>query len=451
MNSFWLKYLPIRLRTKIENRPNLQKAFSNIGWLFGDRMLRMGVGLLLGVWLARYLGPEQFGQLNYAIAFVSLFGAVAALGLNGIVVRDIVREPESAYPTLGTAFFLQLIGGLIAFALIVGAIAWLRPEDQLTKTMVAILGLSLVFKSSEVIKYWFESQVQSRYTVWVENSIFLLIAAAKVVMLLSKAPLIAFVWIVLVEAVLVAIGLFGIYHKQEKKLRHWSVKLDRVKTLLNDSWPLIISSISIIAYMKIDQIMLGEMIGNDAVGIYAAASWISEVWYFIPVAINVSLRPKLLKIRQVSQTRYIELLQKNFNLMIWLSVPIALVITFSSGFLMRLFFGDTYYGAAEILVVHIWAGVFVFLNNAVWNWYFAENKQYIANIRIIIGLLLNVVLNYLLIPKYGVLGAAYATLISRAFVAYIGQLLHRDTVKLFIMMSQSIFTGGLYGFSKAGR
>jgi O-antigen/teichoic acid export membrane protein len=446
-----LNLIPTFIYRRIAHRPNLVKILDNIGWLFIDKILRMVVGLFVVVWVARYLGPEQFGQLNYAIAFVSLFGAVAALGLNGIVVRDIVREPESAYPTLGTAFVLQLIGGLIAVALIVSAIDWLRPEDQLTKAMVAILGLSLVFKSSEVIKYWFESQVQSRYTVWVENSVFLLIAAAKVAMILNEAPLIAFVWIVLAEAVLVAVGLFGIYLKQEKKLRHWSVKLGRAKTLLKDSWPLIISSISIIAYMKIDQIMLGEMIGNDAVGIYGAASRISEVWYFIPVAINASLRPTLLKKRGVSQVRYIELLQKNFNLMIWLSVPIALVITVSSGLLIRLLFGDTYSGAADILVVHMWAGVFVFLNNAVWNWYFAENKQYIANIRIIVGLLLNVALNYLLIPKYGVLGAAYATLISRAFVTYIGQLLHRDTMKLFVMMSKSIFTGGLYGFSKADR
>ena len=145
------------------------KILDNIAWLFLDNILRMGVGLLIGVWVARYLGPEQFGQLNFAMAFVGIFGAVAGLGLNGIVVRDIVREPETANITLGTAFVLQASGGVFAVALIIGTMAWLRPDDTLTKTLVAIFGLGLIFKSTEVVKYWFESQVQSRYTVWIET------------------------------------------------------------------------------------------------------------------------------------------------------------------------------------------------------------------------------------------------------------------------------------------
>lgn len=412
MNSLWLKYLPVGLRTKIEHRPNLQKALTNIGWLFGDRMLRMGVGLLIVIWLARYLGSEQFGQLNYAIAFVSLFGAVAALGLNGIVVRDILREPESVYTTLGTAFVLQLIGGLIAVALIVGTITILRPEDQLIKIMVAILGLSLVFKSSEVIKYWFESQVQSRYTVWVENSVFLLITTAKAVLILSEAPLIAFVWIVLVEAILVTVGLFGIYIKREGRIWAWSVQGQRAKTLLRDSWPLVLAGLAFMVYMRIDQIMIGQMLGDDAVGIYSAAVRLSEVWYFIATAILASVFPSIINAKNQSDALYRTRLQKLYDVLVLLALCVAIPVTFLSDQFISFLFGADYVLAGPILAVHVWSGVFIFLGYASNKRLVVEGLQKAVLFRTLLGAFTNIVANWLLIPLYGIVGAALASLLS---------------------------------------
>ncbi len=443
-----MNLLPQFILDRIEHRPNLAMILDNIGWLFLDKILRMGVGLIVGVWVARYLGPEQFGQLNYTLAFVSLFGAFATMGLNGIVVREIVRDPDGANTTLGTAFVLQLIGGMTAAGLIIVTIVWLRPEDELTRLMVAILGLTLVFKSSEVIKYWFESQVQSRYTVWVQNAVFLVIASVKVAMIISEAPLIAFVWVILAEAFLVALGLLAIYASKGGHLRQWKLRIEHSKTLLKDSWPLIISGVSIIAYMKIDQVMLGEMLGNEAVGIYNVAVVLSEVWYFIPIAINQSVMPALFRSKEISQELFLNRLQRQFDLMIWLAIPVALLVTIFSKDIVGILYGSQYSESSSVLVVHIWAGVFVFLNNAAWGWYYAENKQSIANLRITIGLVMNVALNYILIPFYGVVGAAVATLISRFFIAYVGQLLHRDTRLLFIMMSKSLFFGRVYAYIK---
>lgn len=125
----------------------------------------MDVGLLVGVWVARYLGPEQFGLLNFATAFSGLFGAIAVLGLQGIVVRDIVRDPECASLTLGTAAVLQLVGGLVTYLLILVAIANLLPDDALARSIVAILGSMMLLKANDIAVFWFESQVQSKYTV----------------------------------------------------------------------------------------------------------------------------------------------------------------------------------------------------------------------------------------------------------------------------------------------
>lgn len=299
-----MKLIPAFLHRRIAHRPNLVRIVDNIGWLFFDKLLRMGVGLLVGVWVARYLGPEQFGLLNFALAFTALFGAIATLGLQGIVVRDIVRDPEGARLTLGTAAVLQLVGGLAAYLLVLGAIGYLRPDDMLARSIVAVLGAMMLLKAGEIAVYWFESQVQSKYTVWVQNSVFLVFAAVKVLLILQQASLMAFVWVMLAEALVVAVILLVVMGRHGPALRSLRVSVERIAGLLRDSWPLILSAIAVTVYMKIDQLMLGQMIGDEAVGIYSAAVRVSEVWYFIPMAIAASVFPAILEAKKRSEAQY---------------------------------------------------------------------------------------------------------------------------------------------------
>ncbi|MFT7460164.1 MAG: O-antigen/teichoic acid export membrane protein [Planctomycetota bacterium] len=438
-----MKLIPRFIHRRIAHRPGLFKIVENIGWLFFDKILRMGVGLFIGVWIARYLGPEQFGLLSFATAFVGLFGAIAGLGLKSIVVRDIVRDPACKEEILGTAAALQIIGGLLSYGLIIGTIFWLRPDDVLAKVLVAILGSMMLFKASEVAIDWFQSQVLSKYTVWVQNGSFLIFAAIKVGLILNHAPLTAFAWAMMAEALVVALLMLVMLSLFGPRLRQLRITLVRARTLLKDCWPLIISSISIVIYMKIDQIMLGQMINDEAVGIYSVAARISEAWYFLAIIINESIRPSLIRIRVQSSELFLYRLQKVFNLMVQLSFSVALVMTFFSPMIISLLFGEDYNESIGVLQIHVWAGVFVFLNNAVWAWYIIENKQKIANIRIIIGLSLNILLNWILIPKYGAIGAAIATLVSRAFVSYFGLLLSKKTSHLFMMMTYALLTLGI--------
>lgn len=437
-----MNLIPSFIRCRIEHRPNLLKIVDNIGWLFFDKILRMGVGLFVGVWIARYLGPEQFGLLSFATAFVGLFGAIATMGLQGIVVRDLVRDPGDKEETLGTAAFLQFFGGLISYGLILAVIFWLRADDAMAKAIVAIIGSMMLFKSSEIAVYWFESQVLSKYIIWIQNGVFLIFAIFKVGLILKNAPLIAFAWAMMAEALVVAVLMIFILGLRGPHLRQLRVGLVRAQKLLSDSWPLIVSSIAIVAYMKIDQIMLSQMIGDEAVGVYSAAARISEVWYFVAIALNSSFRPTLIKLRETDPYNFAKRLQQIFNLMVQLSFVVGVFVSMTSPYLIQILFGDPYTEANNILRIHVWAGVFVFLNNAVWIWYIAENKQKLANIRILVGLSLNIALNYVLIFEYGAVGAAVATLISRAFVAYAGQLLTKDTRHIFFMMTRAIFSFG---------
>lgn len=428
-----LSIVPDIVRRRIAHRPSLLKIIDNIGWLFLDKVLRMGVGLLVGVWIARYLGPEQFGLLSYTTAFVGLFGAVAGLGLQGIVVRDIVREPAGRGVTIGTAAALQFAGGTLAYGLILLVIFWLRPEDRLAQTLVAILGSMMLFKVSEAAAYWFESQVLSKYTVMVQNATFLAFAVVKVVLILLDAPLVLFAWAVMGEALVGAallLWVFGLYGFPLVELR---ASASRARAMLEASWPLLLSGVAITVYMKVDQIMLGQMIGDTEVGVYSAATRVSEVWYFVPMAVMASVLPAILESRMANEAQYYRRLQSLFDIMVWLSVCVAVPMTFLSTAVVTLLFGSDYAAAGEVLAVHIWAAIFVFLGVASSNWYLAENRQVLSLQRAVLGMLVNIALNLFLIPSYGALGAAWATVLSYATAAFFADLLQRETRRIFAM------------------
>ncbi|MGE0011515.1 MAG: flippase [Azoarcus sp.] len=429
---------PAFIRRRIAHRPNLLKIVDNIGWLFFDKILRMGVGLLVGVWVARYLGPEQFGLFSFSTAFVGLFGAIAGLGLQGIVVRDIVRDPACKEETLGTAALLQFFGGLVAYGLILGTIFWLRPDDALVKMLVAILGSTMLFKASEVAVYWFESQVQSKYTVWVQNSIFIVYAAIKVALILNHEPLVAFAWATIAEAFTVALLMGVMLALRGLRVRQLHATLARAVTLLRDSWPLMLSGIAAMIYMKIDQIMLGQMVSEEAVGIYSAAVRISEVWYFIPMMIVASVSPAILEAKKRSEEQYYRRLQHLYDLMVWLSVGVALPMTFLSTPLVVLVFGEAFAAAGPLLAIHTWAAVFVFLGVASSQWILAENRQILSFQRTAVGAVVNVVLNWFLIPEFGGVGAAVATVISQSVAACLFDAMQLATRRMFLMKMRSM-------------
>jgi O-antigen/teichoic acid export membrane protein len=432
-NPFWLRYLSASLRAQIEHRPNLLKALSNMAWLFSDKLLRMGVGLFVSVWVARYLGPEDFGLFSFAIAFVSIFGGLSTLGLPGIVVRDIVSEPKSSLETLGSSFVLQVIGGITAFTLLLILIPIFRPHDRSAISIVTIIGLTLLFKASESIKCWFESQVQSKYTVWAENAVFVAIAVTKIGLILASASLLAFVWITFLEGVVTSILLFAMYEWAGGRIRVWRFSLARAKTLLHHSWPLILSGLAVVVYMRIDQIMLGQMLDDKAVGIYTAAVRISEAWYFIPVAIVGSVFPSLLDAKKTSETLYLEKFQKLYDILVMVALVVAIPVTFLADQIVEELFGKEYIEAGTILSIHIWTALFVFLGVASGKWFLAENRQLLAFQRVFLGMVVNIALNLVLIPKYGGDGAAVATLVSQAVAALLIDVIHKDTRLMFRM------------------
>jgi O-antigen/teichoic acid export membrane protein len=412
---------------------NLSKIIDNIGWLFLDRILRIGVGFFFVTYIARYLGPEQFGLLSFAITFCGFFGVIAGLGLQNIVVRDILSYPRTRLVTLGSAAFLQLISSLVSYFFMLLIIFHIRPNETLAHVIVCILGLAIFLKASEIAIFWFESQVQSKYNVWVQNVLFIIFIAIKLILILQQAPLVIFAWAILAESALVGFILLIAMNKLGPSLLRLSVSKKCVKTLLKDSWPVAISSIAIMVYMKIDHVMLGQMIGDEAVGIYSVAVRISELWYFVPIIITSSVMPLILKSKKLNEKQYYKRLQKLYDLMAFISITISLFVTFLAEPIVDLLFGANYISAAKVLKTHIWASVFVFLGVASHIWYIAENRLKTALLLTICGAVVNVILNFLLIPKIGVFGSAISLVISQIVSCWFCEGIIKSTRRVFWM------------------
>lgn len=414
MNARWFKYLPGVIRTRLDGRHGLQAVLGNSGWMFFDKILRMGIGLLVGIWVVRYLGPTQLGLLSYAGAFAGLFGALATLGLDSIVIRELVKSPERQNELLGTAFVLKLVAGVITLLLVVLAISVVRHGESLTIWIVALSAATFLFLPVNVIDMYFQAKVQSKFTVCAAVFAFLVVTLAKIAMILTGAPLIFFAWAVLAEAILTAGFLLAIYGMNLQQVRAWRYKGQVAQELLGQSWPLILSGLSIMLYMRLDQIMIGQILGDKEVGLFAAAVRISEMWYFIPMALASSVFPTIIASKKISNAVYYERLQKFFTIMVWIAIGMAVTVTMFNNMIIRLLYGVAYAESATVLSIHIWAGVFVALGVASGSWFIVEHLQKLAFYRTLFGGLVNICLNLFLIPKYGIEGAAVATVISQA-------------------------------------
>jgi len=434
----WLKLLPRFVRIKIENRNKLQKILGNVGWLFADKLLRIIGGLLVGVWVARYLGPGQFGLLSYSLAFAAIFMTIAALGLDSIVVRNIVRDPSCRDEVLGTVFILRIAGGIIAVGLALGSIFFLRPHDNLVHLLVGIVVVGSIFQAFDVIDLWFQSQVLSKYTVYAKNAAFLVMAVIKILLILMNAPLVSFAYAGLAEMILGAVGLVLVYRINGYSLKSWRIGSGLAGKLLHDSWPLIFSGIVIMIYMRIDQVMLGEMVGNEEVGIYSAAVRLAEAWYFIPGAIVASVFPSIVEAKTISDDLFYGRLQKLYNLMALLGYLVAIPVTFLASWLIKFLYGAAYIKAGPMLALLIWAGLFVNLGIARSAFLTTMNWTRVHFMTVFLGCIVNVALNFLLIPRYGGMGAVIASCIAYWFAVHGACFVYRPLYKTGRMLTKAM-------------
>ncbi|QSA99636.1 flippase [Methylomonas sp. EFPC1] len=431
----WIKFLPKFISNRLIGRSELQLIVANTSWLFIDKIIRMGVGLFVGVWVARYLGPEQFGLWSYAIAFTSLFSAFASFGIDSIVVRELVKNPERQNELLGTAFVLKLIGGTLTLLIAIVAILLLRNGDTLTLWMVGISAAGFIFQSFNVIEFYFQARVRSKYTVLAASSAFIFVTVVKVILILSFSPLILFAWVGLIEVGLTSLFLIVSYKKDHNNICSWSCNKSTAISLMKNGWPLVFSSLAIMIQARVDQVMLGDMIGNAEVGQYSAAMRLIEVFSFLPTIIVSTLSPYITKAKLISETLYHERLLEIYRLMFILFLVVAIPIYFLGGEFVLFVFGDEYKRAGGLL--SLFAIRLFFANFGVAKSLFTVNESLFkyALITAVIGAIVNILGNYLLIPYYGAEGAIISTIISFSITIFMVDLFYTPSrLNLYLMV-----------------
>ena len=420
------------------NDNRFKKYVSNISWLLIEKLFKIFVGLFIGIWIARYLGPTQFGLLSYAQSFVGFFGAIASLGFDSVLVRELVKNSSLSKDFLGTAFILKLIATL--FSILLLYFISIIVNDKYENILIMIISISLIFKAFNVIDIFFQSKVISKYSVY--SNIFALFVSSivKIFLIFFKAPLIAFVFVIVFETFLVSISYLYWYLKVSGEFFFKKIKFNFniAKNLLKSGLPLLLSSMAVALYMRVDQIMIQNMIDSRAVGNYAVAVKLSEVFYFFPGIIVNSLFPSVITAKKMSDKLYYERFKFLFMLVFVICLISALIIVVFGKDIIDLLYGEKYLDASKVLIIHIWTGIFVSLGLVSGKWYIIENLENYLFFRTILGLILNIILNFFLIPILNIEGAAIATLISQIFVGYFFDLFFSKTQKLFFIKTQAL-------------
>ncbi len=272
-----------------------KKSLSNLIWLGSDKFLRSGILFILTIFVAQYLGPEQFGILNYILSIIAIFYVFSSLGLEPIIVKKIVENKKNSNLILSTSLVIRLLGSFCCY-LILFVILKLINFDEKLLNYTLIIGLTIILKTTEVFFSYFHAKLLSKMIIISQFIGLFFLVFFQIILLITKSPLIYFFLSYLFEVLVISILITVIYFKKNNMLNFLKFKFKTAKQLLIKSWPILFSGIGIILYMRIDQIMLGSMINQKSVGIYSVAVRISEIWHFIPKIILISITPYLIQL-----------------------------------------------------------------------------------------------------------------------------------------------------------
>lgn len=437
--------------SSLKNHDGFIRYFKNSSWLLGEKILRMTVGLFVGVWVARYLGPEQFGLFSYAQSFVGLFTAIATLGLDGIVVRELVKDDSRRDELLGTAFYLKLTGAIVVLITLAVAVTF-TSNDTYTNLLIFIIASATIFQAFNVVDMYFQAKVLSKYVVFANIATLFLSSILKIALILLQAPLIAFVWMVLFDSLILACGFiyfylihFRHYRYNCKSRKKTSIKKLTFKkwiavSLLKDSWPLILSGGILMIQARIDQVMIQEFRGSVEVGYYSVAMKLIEAMAFMPMLMKNSLFPAIQNAKNQSeelyQKRLLNFYRLNFILFLVFSIPIFL---FAESIVVKLF-GQDYHPAGVLLSLLAIRLFFANMGVARSVYILCENFFKFSLITMAIGTVVNIIFNYLWIPNYGAKGAIVATIISFFITIYLVDIFHQKTRSNVFLQVRGMFT-----------
>lgn len=421
---------------RLLSNAEVMRYVKNSAWMLAEYGLKVISAIFVTIYVARYLGPEQFGILSYALAIVAIFMAISRLGMESILVRDLARYPDERQAYMGTAFGLMLIAAFIGTALLAGLIYFLEADPQ-TRIYIWVISSSLLFQTFLVVDYNFQSQVKAKYSSIAKSLALGFSALSKLVLVWLGADLFYFAVFHALDHLVIALFLLFMHFLRKQPNFIYVFRKKLIKPLLSSAWPMALSAVASILYMRVDQLMIKQMLGAEDLGVYVAASKIVEGWLVFPFVISISLLPVIAKIKNESQIKCEKYLMALFSTLFWMSFAIASLTTLSADWIVAVTFGDEYEKSAAILIVSMWSGVFLALGSISARYLTIEGMEKKIAFRTLLGLGVNVLLNFILIPFLGVIGSALATLITFFMVYYVINFFDGELVDLVRIINGS--------------
>lgn len=434
MSPTWINRAKEFLLSHIQTQLGSIKYSKNVFWLLTEKAVKFLAELIVGFYIARSIGVLNFGTLNYAISLSVLFQGISTLGLSEILTRELINFKNQQGKILGTALLLRLCAAVV-FILLINLITTREESD--IRLIVFIISLSLLFRSFEILTFYFQSKVESQHVARVQIVCTFIISIIKIYLVHQNYGVISFAKVYSLEWFLIALGLTLAYIKNDSK-KKWSFRLNWTKKLISNSWSLMLSAAAVNLYMRIDQVMIREIIGDTENGYYAAALRLTEFWYIFPMILCSTFFPALLNARKLDWNLYQKRMLALNSFLFWASIIIAIIISPFAENIILLFYDKEYAPSSLVLSIQIWSLSFSFLGISGSYWLLAENLQYFSLIRTLIGLLVNLLFNFLLIADYGAVGAAFATLITQISATTLSLLLLKKTRELLILQLRSI-------------
>ncbi len=405
---------------------SINKEFRNAGWIIGEQVFQMLVSLIVGVLSARYLGPSNYGLINYTGSFVTFVTSITTLGMDSVVIKKMIESPQREGEYLGSCMVYRLVAALVSSAGIISVVWVLNPGETLMLTLVSLQSIQLFFRAISLLDAWFQRYLKSKYVSLAKMLACVLVSAYRICLLILGGDIRWFALTNTLTAAATAVILSVAYGKQRTQTLSFSFRTGC--ETLKESCHFIVSGLMIAVYGQMDRIMLGEMVSVESVGLYTTAAGVCTMWLFVPSAIIHSLRPGILECKKSGdRDAYLHRLKRLYAIIIWLCLIVSLCVFLFGDLAVRILYGKAYAGAAESLKILIWSETFAMMGSMRGVWILAEKKNQYVKYYAGMGAALNLLLNFLLIPQLGIEGASAATLATQAFTSLIAPLLFRET------------------------
>lgn len=388
-------------------------VLNNASWIVGGKIVQSLMSLVVGMLTARYLGPANYGLISYAAAVTAFFVPVMQLGLRSTLVQELITKPDQEGQTMGTALVMDLVSAVACIVGIMSFVSIANRGETDTIIVCVLYGTNLIFQALEMIQYWFQAKLLSKYTSVTSMAAYAVVSVYRIWLLVSGKNVYWFAISQAIDFLIISICLLMIYHyRGAPKL---SFSFSRAGEMFRISKYYIVSSMMVTIFGHVDSIMLKLMVGDSAAGIYSATMTCATMTSFVFAAIIDSARPSILEAKKLDQGQFEYNMKRLASVVIWLSLVQCAGFTLFAELVVAILYGADYAGAVPALRVIIWYSTFSYLGSVRNIWILAEGKQKYLWIINLSGALGNVLLNWLLIPGMGVLGAALASLITQFF------------------------------------